>query len=104
MGLPLAVRAVLRVPGVEAVERLHPLGPLAVAILLFGVSSLLHANQFIAAFVAGSVVATLSPQASRSFRHTGELLSELTKGPAGWHSSTRPATGSSVRPPPDATA
>jgi NhaP-type Na+/H+ or K+/H+ antiporter len=64
------------------VERLRPLGPVAVAILLFGVCSLVHANQFIAAFVAGSVVASLSPQASESFRHTGELLSELTKGVA----------------------
>ncbi|MBF4764402.1 cation:proton antiporter [Nocardioides islandensis] len=82
VALPLVVGAVLRVPGVEAVERLRPLGPVAVAILLFGVCSLVHANQFIAAFVAGSVVASLSPQASESFRHTGELLSELTKGVA----------------------
>ena len=80
--LPLVVGLFLRIPGIESVERLRPLGPVAVAILLFGVCSLVHANQFMAAFVAGSTVATVSPQASESFRHTGELLSELTKGVA----------------------
>ena len=82
VAIPLAVEVLLRVPGVGAVPSLQPLGPLAVALLVFGVSDLLEANQFLAAFVAGATVATLRPPASESFRHTGELISEMTKGAA----------------------
>jgi NhaP-type Na+/H+ or K+/H+ antiporter len=80
--LPLAVVLLLRIPGVGAVERLQPLGPLSVALVLWGLCDLLTANQFIAAFAAGATVATVRPSASESFRPTGELLSELVKGAA----------------------
>ena len=80
--LPVAVWLVLRLPGVGAVPSLRPLGPLAVAVLLFGVCEAVHANQFLAAFVAGATIAALAPEASESFRHTGELVSELVKGAA----------------------
>ncbi len=82
VALPVAIGAFLRIPGIGTVDRLRPLGPLAVAVLVFGSCSLIHANQFVAAFVAGSAVATINRPASDSFRHTGELLSELTKGVA----------------------
>jgi NhaP-type Na+/H+ or K+/H+ antiporter len=80
--VPAAVAGVLKVRGVGADPMLRPLGPIAVALLIYGTSSLLHANQFLAAFIGGAAVATLRPEASDSFRHTGELISELAKGAA----------------------
>ena len=80
--IPVLVAQLLRIPGVGSVPSLQPLGPLAVALLVFGVSDLLAANQFLAAFVAGATVATVRPAASESFRNTGELVSEMTKGAA----------------------
>ena len=82
LGLPLAVALALRLPFVGSDERLQPLVPLAVAVTLFGITDLVHANQFVAAFLAGSTIASTRPAASESFRHTGELLSELAKGGA----------------------
>jgi NhaP-type Na+/H+ or K+/H+ antiporter len=82
IGLPLLVNQFLRLPGVGAEPHLLPLGPLAVAILLYGACLMLHANQFLAAFVAGSTVATVRPAASEAFRRTGELVSEMAKGAA----------------------
>ena len=82
VAVPAAVSLLLRVPGVGAVERLRPLGPLAVAALLWGMCDLVSANQFLAAFCAGSTVASLRPSSSEAFRPTGELVSEMVKGAA----------------------
>jgi NhaP-type Na+/H+ or K+/H+ antiporter len=41
-----------------------------------------HANQFLAAFVAGATIATIRPQALESFPPVGEWVSELVKGGA----------------------
>jgi sodium/hydrogen antiporter len=82
VGLPVTVHLLLRLPGVAARPQLQALGPLGLAVLLFGLCTLLHANPFLAAFAAGSTIATLRPEASESFRHTGELASELVKGGA----------------------
>jgi len=80
--VPLVIAIVLRIPWVGAVEGLQPLGPLAVALMLFGACDLLDANQFLAAFLAGGTIATVRPEASEAFRQTGELMSELAKGAA----------------------
>jgi NhaP-type Na+/H+ or K+/H+ antiporter len=80
--VPIIVRLVLHVPGVGSAERLRPLGPIAVAVLLFGLCAVLPANQFVAAFVAGVTIASVAPQASDAFRDTGELVTELVKGAA----------------------
>ncbi len=82
LALPVAVWLLLRLPGVGSVPALQPLGPLAIAVLLFAVCDVLHANQFLAAFVAGATIATLAPETSGSFRHTGELVAEMVKGAA----------------------
>lgn len=82
LALPLLLAGALRLPGAGSVEALRPLAPLALAVVLFGVTELVHANQFLAAFVAGSTIATVRPETSDSFRATGELLSELAKGGA----------------------
>jgi sodium/hydrogen antiporter len=80
--LPTLVWLVIRIPGVGSVETLRPLGPLAIAVLLFATCELLEANSFLAAFVGGSVIATLAPAVSESFRGTGEIVSEVVKGAA----------------------
>lgn len=82
IAIPLAVLLLLRLPNVGALENLQPLTPLALALIVFAVSDMLEANQFLAAFVAGACIATIRPAASNSFRHTGELVSEMAKGAA----------------------
>ncbi|MHA6623120.1 cation:proton antiporter [Pseudonocardia sp. DLS-67] len=79
IGLPLVATALLRLPvlGVEA--KLQPLGPLALAIMLYGLCHLTHANAYLAAFSAGITLATVAPRATHSFEQFGELVSELTK-------------------------
>ncbi len=82
IALPVAIWLLLRLPAVGSSPSLRPLGPLATGVLLFGISDYLHANQFLAAFLAGVTIATLAPNASESFRRTGELTSEMVKGAA----------------------
>lgn len=79
MVLPLAATALLRVPlwGVE--PGLAPLGPFAVAVLLFVACEATGANLYLAAFAAGITLATVSPQGSDAFARAGELISELAK-------------------------
>lgn len=79
VALPLAAAALLRLPllGVEA--RLAPLGPLAVAVLLFAACEATGANPYLAAFSAGITLATVSPRGSDAFAEVGELVGELAK-------------------------
>ncbi|MBA2322821.1 MAG: cation:proton antiporter [Pseudonocardiales bacterium] len=76
---PLATAALLRVPLIGVEPRLAPLGPLAVAVLLFVTCQATGANLYLAAFAAGITLATISPEASETFAHIGELISELAK-------------------------
>lgn len=62
-----------------AEPRLQPLGPFAIAVVVYGTCHLTHANPYLAAFAAGSTLATLDGVAARSFEPFGDLLSELTK-------------------------
>ncbi len=59
--------------------RLQPLGPVAIAIVVYAVCHLTHANPYLAAFAAGSALATLDHVAAETFEPFGDLLSELTK-------------------------
>lgn len=77
--LPLVMQQLLRLRGVAAEERLRPLGPLAVGMMLFGIAHVAHVNAYLAAFAAGTTLATLNPQASDAFEHFGELLGEVGK-------------------------
>ncbi len=79
VGLPLVVTALFRVPVLGSEPRLQPLGPLAVAVVLYGLCALTGANSYLAAFSAGITIATVAPEPSRSFEPFGELVSELTK-------------------------
>jgi NhaP-type Na+/H+ or K+/H+ antiporter len=55
------------------------LGPLAIAVMLYAACHLTHANPYLAAFAAGSTIATLDRVAAERFEHFGDLLSEVTK-------------------------
>lgn len=63
--------------GIE--PRLGPLGPLAVAVLLFAACQATHANLYIAAFAAGITLTTVSPRGSDAFAYVRELIGELAK-------------------------
>ena len=57
----------------------QPLNAFAIGMLVFAISSLTHANAFLAAFAAGITVATVGPEVRRAFHHFGELVAELLK-------------------------
>jgi NhaP-type Na+/H+ or K+/H+ antiporter len=62
-----------------AEPRLQPLGPMAIAIVVYAGCHLTHANPYLAAFAAGSTLATLDPVVAERFEPFGDLLAELTK-------------------------
>ena len=67
-----------RLPILTAEPRLQPLGPVAIAIVVYAICHLTHANPYLAAFAAGSALATLDHVAAETFEPFGDLL-ELTK-------------------------
>jgi len=77
--LPFLVSRAWRLPLFGAEPKLQPLGPLAVAVILYALCNLTHANSYLAAFAAGSTIATLNPRAAERFERLGDLLSELAK-------------------------
>jgi len=59
-----------------------PYGPLfafAVGLLVLAVTSLFHANEFLAAFSAGVTMASVHPEMREQFREFGESVAELFK-------------------------
>jgi NhaP-type Na+/H+ or K+/H+ antiporter len=79
VGIPLVVSLLVRLPVLGAEPKLQPLAPLAIAIVLFALCHLTHANGYLAAFAAGITMATAAPKAAQAFEQFGELVSELTK-------------------------
>ena len=77
--LAAAVALLWRLDIFTAEPRLQPLGPAAIAITVYGTCHLTHANPYLAAFAAGSTLATLDHVAAEKFEPFGDLLSELTK-------------------------
>ena len=56
-----------------------PLNAFAIGLLVLALSSITHANEFLAAFAAGITVATIGPEVREAFHHFGELVAELLK-------------------------
>ncbi|GLW55121.1 cation:proton antiporter [Kitasatospora phosalacinea] len=77
--LPLVVNALVRLPGLGAEAKLQPLLPLATGVILYAACHLTHANPYLAAFSAGAVLASVSPQSKTAFEPLGEALAELAK-------------------------
>lgn len=63
----------------ESEESLAALLPVAIGIAVFAVSSITHANLFLAAFFAGVTIETINPRFTDEFQHFGHLISELLK-------------------------
>lgn len=62
-----------------AEPHLQPLGPLAIGVVVYAGCHLTHANPYLAAFAAGSTLATMDHVAAEEFQRFGDLLSEVTK-------------------------
>ncbi|MEU2434323.1 cation:proton antiporter [Streptomyces sp. NPDC007861] len=77
--LPLLVTHLARFRLLGAEPKLQPLLPLAIGVILYGLCHLTHANPYLAAFSAGAVLATVSPDGKAAFEPLGELLAELAK-------------------------
>jgi len=79
IAVPLLVRLTCRIKLLGAEQRLQPLGGVAIGIVVFGLAALTHANPYLAAFAAGSTLATVLPDMRNAFHEMGELLSEVAK-------------------------
>jgi NhaP-type Na+/H+ or K+/H+ antiporter len=77
--IPAVVVLAWRLRLFTAEPRLQALGPLAIAVILYATCHLTHANPYLAAFAAGSTIATLDRVAAEHFEHFGDLISEITK-------------------------
>ncbi|MCE5291032.1 MAG: cation:proton antiporter [Nocardiaceae bacterium] len=77
--VPAVVALAWRTKILTAEPRLQALGPVAIAVVVYGGCHLTHANPYLAAFAAGSTLATLDHVAAEQFEPFGELLAELTK-------------------------
>lgn len=77
--IPAVVVLAWRLRIFTAEPRLQVLGPLAIAVMLYATCHLTNANPYLAAFAAGSTIATLDRVAAEHFEHFGDLLSEITK-------------------------
>lgn len=56
-----------------------PLNAFAIGLIVFSLSSILHANEFLAAFAAGITIATVGLKLREAFHLFGELVTELLK-------------------------
>jgi len=56
-----------------------PLYAFAIGLLVLSATSILHANEFLAAFAAGITVATIGHEIREAFHRFGELVAELLK-------------------------
>lgn len=79
IAVPIAVALAWRLRVLTAEPRLQALGPLAIAVMLYAACHLTHANPYLAAFAAGSTLATVDRVAAERFEPFGDLLSETTK-------------------------
>ncbi|WP_439381120.1 cation:proton antiporter [Amycolatopsis lexingtonensis] len=79
IAVPALVALAWRLKVLTAEPRLQALGPLAIAVMLYAACHLTHANPYLAAFAAGSTLATLDKVAAEHFEPLGDLLSEITK-------------------------
>ena len=57
----------------------EPLHAFAIGLLVFSITALIHANEFLAAFAAGITTATTNRNLRKEFQKFGELVTELLK-------------------------
>jgi sodium/hydrogen antiporter len=79
IALPLVVLVMAKLPLLGASPALQPLGPFAVGVLLYAICHLTDANAYLAAFAAGSTIASVAPLTHEAFEQFGDLIAELLK-------------------------
>ncbi|WP_081438799.1 cation:proton antiporter [Pseudofrankia asymbiotica] len=79
IAMPLVVAWLVRFRLLGAEPKLQPLLALAVGVILYATCHLTHANPYLAAFSAGAVFASVSPEPKRAFEPLGEAFAELSK-------------------------
>ncbi len=63
----------------SATAAYEPLYGFAIGLLLLGIATVTHLNQFLAAFIGGSTIATIGPEVRGNFHRFGNLVAELLK-------------------------
>ncbi|MEO7369722.1 MAG: cation:proton antiporter, partial [Ilumatobacteraceae bacterium] len=79
IGVPFVAIKLERSRYFSATAAYEPLNAFAIGLLVLAITSLTHANAFLAAFSAGITVATMSPAIRDAFNEFGELVAELLK-------------------------
>lgn len=79
IGVPFVAIKLERSRYFYATAAYEPLNAFAIGLLVLAITSLTHANAFLAAFSAGITVATMSPAIRDAFNEFGELVAELLK-------------------------
>lgn len=77
--VPLAASGIRRLSSATPSSQYVPLGAVATGLIVLATTRLTGANQFVAAFSAGSTIATVAPRLHEEFEEFGDLLAELAK-------------------------
>ncbi|HVP30669.1 MAG TPA: cation:proton antiporter [Myxococcota bacterium] len=77
--IPWAALRLERLAVFASARNYEPLLAGSIALLLYSVTALTHANPFLAAFVGGVTVASVGEKARADFRPVGEVAAELLK-------------------------
>ncbi|MDG4766514.1 cation:proton antiporter [Solwaraspora sp. WMMD406] len=79
VAVPAAAIALERTRWFAASALYAPLNGVAIGLLVLALGQATHGNLFLAAFAAGSTIATFGPRQRAAFEHFGETVSELLK-------------------------
>ena len=79
VGVPLLVTFLLRVRFLPATPLYASLGPVAIAVIIYGVAIGTGANLYLAAFSAGITIASAAPELRDAFIEYGEYIAEIIK-------------------------
>jgi NhaP-type Na+/H+ or K+/H+ antiporter len=77
--VPIVVLRLGRLPALRVSARYEPLEAFGIGVLVLALCQVTEANEFLAAFAAGSTTASVSDAARRAFQQFGELVTELFK-------------------------
>lgn len=79
VGVPVLVALLLRIRFLAATPLYASLGPIAIAIIIYGVATATGANLYLAAFSAGITIASAAPDMRDAFIEYGEYIAEIVK-------------------------
>ena len=79
VGVPVLVSLLLRIRFLAATPLYASLGPIAIAIIIYGVATATGANLYLAAFSAGITIASAAPDMRDAFIEYGEYIAEIVK-------------------------